>query len=67
MMVNLRPKDLGLLDCIVEECDERFSEEQQVEILGIVQEVLGGEEEDEEEGKGMNGVLEEHGEREGRR
>ncbi|MCJ1473724.1 hypothetical protein MMC13_002375 [Lambiella insularis] len=42
MVLNLRPRDLGLLDCVVEECDERFSEEQQEAILRIVGEVLGG-------------------------
>lgn len=41
MTLNLRPQDLGLLDCVVEECDLRFTEEQQEQILGIVAEVLG--------------------------
>jgi hypothetical protein len=41
MMLNLRPQDLGLLDCVVEECDLRFSEEQQEQILAIIAGVLG--------------------------
>ena len=44
MILNLRPQDLGLLDCVVEECDERFNEAQQKEILGIIREVLGSDE-----------------------
>lgn len=43
MIVNLRPENLGLLDCVVEECDERFTSEQQDEIVGIVGDVLGRE------------------------
>ena len=42
MILNLRPMDMGLLDCVIEECDERFSAGQQGAILGIVAEVLGG-------------------------
>ena len=42
MIVNLRPRDLALLDCIVEERDERFTEQDQERILEIVGEVLGG-------------------------
>ena len=45
MMINLRPSDLGLLDCVIEECDLRFTEEQQVEMLEIVGSVLGRKEE----------------------
>lgn len=41
MIVNLRPGDLGLLDCVVEECDLRFSEEEQEGVLGVVGGVLG--------------------------
>lgn len=43
MIVNLRPENLGLLDCVVEECDERFSSEQQDEIVKIIGDVLGRE------------------------
>ena len=42
MVLNLRPLDMGLLDCVVEECDERFVEREQEEILGVVRRVLGG-------------------------
>lgn len=61
MIANLRPESLGLLDCVVEECDERFGAERQDEILGIVGDVLGREGEGEGEGgegvdgDGMNG------------
>ena len=41
MILNLKPTDLGLLDCIVEECDERFSGEQQEQLLQIIEEVFG--------------------------
>ena len=50
MIVNLRPRDLALLDCIIEECDERFTEQEQEKILEIVGEVLGGEGEEEVNG-----------------
>lgn len=60
MIVNLRPESLGLLDCVVEECDERFSTEQQDEIVRIVGDVLGREGDDGVEnganGHGSNGV-----------
>lgn len=36
MIVNLRPEELGLLDCVVEECDERFSDAEQGEMLRVV-------------------------------
>ena len=42
MIVNLRPRDPGLLDVIVEEIDDRFSGEQQAEMLKIIGEELGG-------------------------
>lgn len=41
MILNLQPRDLGLLDCVVEECDLRFGEEEQERILAVVEEVLG--------------------------
>ena len=50
MIVNLRPRDLALLDCIVEECDERFTEQDQERILEIVGEVLGGDKEEDVNG-----------------
>ena len=42
MVVNLRPGDVGFLDCVVEECDERFSEGVQGDILRVVEEGFGG-------------------------
>lgn len=58
-ILNLRPQELGLLDCVVEECDLRLSEEEQEEILRIVAEVLGkdksaGDEDDAEDINGIN-------------
>ena len=44
MMLNLRPKELGLLDCVVEECDMRLKEEQQEGILECIRRVRGGQE-----------------------
>ncbi|KAL9602669.1 MAG: hypothetical protein Q9219_001659 [cf. Caloplaca sp. 3 TL-2023] len=41
MMLNLRPKELGLLDCVVEECDMRLTEEQQEEVLETVRRCMG--------------------------
>ncbi len=58
MMLNLRPQDLGLLDCVVEECDLRFTEEQQEQILAIIAGVLGSTESmnlDEAEASNANG------------
>lgn len=43
MIANLRPDNLGLLDCVVEECDERFTAERQEEIVRVVGDVLGRE------------------------
>ena len=56
MVLNLRPQELTLLDCAVEECDERFTQERQEEILRIVRDVLGGEENGIDGEEGMNGV-----------
>lgn len=42
MMLNLRPKELGLLDCVVEECDLRLEEEEQQQaVLECVARVMG--------------------------
>ena len=48
MICNLRPGEQTLLDCVVEECDERFSSEQQEEILRIVRDALGIKNEEED-------------------
>ncbi len=68
MICNLRPGEQTLLDCVVEECDERFSSEQQEDILRIVRDALGikdGEEEDAVagavEGEGNGDAVEEEG------
>ena len=55
MILNLRPDNLGLFDCVVEECDERFTAEQQDEIVAIIGNILGREERD-ADGEGANGV-----------
>lgn len=36
MVVNERPETVAELDCIIEEMDARFAEDEQTEILGIV-------------------------------
>lgn len=41
MILNLRPEELGLLDCVIEECDERFTAEQQEDILEVIGACLG--------------------------
>jgi len=41
MILNLRPDNAGLLDCVVEELDQRFSEGEQEAILGVISGVLG--------------------------
>lgn len=63
MICNLRPGEQTLLDCVVEECDERFSSEQQEEILRVVRDALGfkKEEEDAVGGAVEGDVVEEEG------
>lgn len=55
MILNLRPDNAGVLDCVVEELDQRFSEGEQEAILGVVREVLGGVEAGEGDGDGPEG------------
>lgn len=56
MICNLRPGEQTLLDCVVEECDERFSSQQQEEILGVVRDALGiGKEEEDAVGGAVEG------------
>lgn len=64
MITNLKPQDLGFLDCVVEECDLRFSQEEQEEILRVVGECLEGEGEGMEvdDVRGVNGGQREDGE-----
>lgn len=40
MIINLAPEELGLLDCLIEECDLRFSDDEQQRILEVVGDVL---------------------------
>ncbi|KAI9846666.1 MAG: hypothetical protein M1837_003721 [Sclerophora amabilis] len=54
MIINLRPSNLTILDTIIEEMDERFTEAEQEEILRLVGEVLGLDEDSE-----INGNYEE--------
>lgn len=58
MILNLRPDSVALLTTIVEDCEQRYSDEQQEGILAAVGDVLGWKEEaDKEEDEGMvNGV-----------
>ena len=42
MLLNVRPGDLGLLDCVIEELDERMTGEKQEEVLRVVSGCLGG-------------------------
>ncbi len=55
MICNLRPGEQTLLDCVVEECDERFSSEQQEEILRIVRDALGIKNEEDAVGVAVEG------------
>lgn len=41
MILNLRPNNVVLLNAIIEEMSERFTEKQQEELVGIITEVLG--------------------------
>lgn len=52
MILNLRPDNAGVLDCVVEELDQRFSEGEQEAILGVVRGVLGAPVGEEGEGEG---------------
>ena len=42
MILNLRPATTAELDVVVEEMDQRFSEEEVERILGVIKGVLGG-------------------------
>lgn len=64
MILNLRPMDMALLDCVIEECGIRFSAEEQEGILTVVGEVLGGVGRGGVDGEGGNGE-EKNGEDEG--
>lgn len=50
MVINLGVRELGLLDCVVEECDERLGEGEQGDLCAVVEGVVGV------SGEGMEGV-----------
>ncbi|XXG97236.1 hypothetical protein Hte_003531 [Hypoxylon texense] len=52
MMFNIRPTSIPVLNTVIEDMEERFSEEKQQEILSIITEVLGQFPEEEENGQG---------------
>ena len=41
-IVNLRPDSVSVLDTVIEEMDARFSDEQQLRLLQIIRDCLGG-------------------------
>jgi uncharacterized membrane-anchored protein YjiN (DUF445 family) len=41
MILNLRPASVAALNTVIEEMAERFSDEQQEEMVAIISEVLG--------------------------
>lgn len=55
MILNLRPNNVVLLNAIIEEMGERFTEEQQEELVAIIIEVLGDFPPQEEEANGAEG------------
>ena len=55
-IINLRPEGLEVLSSIVEELDERFTDEQQEQIIEIVGDVLGRSDENEDEAEVTEGV-----------
>jgi len=44
MILNLRPSSNAVLNTVIEDMEERFSEDEQNAILDIIAEVLGGNE-----------------------
>ncbi len=46
MILNLRPQSVGVLDCVVEELDQRFGEVEQERIVGMIRAVLAFEREE---------------------
>jgi hypothetical protein len=41
MIINLRPASIAVLNTVVEDMAERFTDEQQEEIIGAIAEILG--------------------------
>lgn len=55
MIVNSRPNSLAELDVLVEELEQRLTEEQIDELLALVKECFGGPEEEEGEEMEVDG------------
>ncbi|KUI58647.1 DNA-directed RNA polymerase III subunit rpc9 [Cytospora mali] len=41
MILNVRPENIAILNCLVEDAESRFNEDQQNEMIAIIEEVLG--------------------------
>lgn len=63
MILNLRPTSIPTLNAVVEEMEERFTAEEQEDIVNGIAEILGAFPPSEEEGEGEGGAMEttEHG------
>ncbi|CCH45831.1 DNA-directed RNA polymerase III subunit [Wickerhamomyces ciferrii] len=58
-IINSAPQSLVTLYAVIEECDQRFNEQEIEEILQIIQTHFPQQAEDEEEGEGEDQVMEE--------
>ncbi|KAI1804512.1 HRDC-like protein [Daldinia bambusicola] len=58
MLFNIRPTNIPVLNTIIEDMEDRFTSDEQQEILNIVTEVLGQFPEEPEEGDQGDGVME---------
>lgn len=56
MILNLRPSSNAVLNTVIEDMEERFSEDEQNAILDIIAEVLGGNESRTKGQAGHNGT-----------
>lgn len=56
MILNLRPSSNAVLNTVIEDMEERFSEDEQNAILDIIAEVLGGNESGTKAQAGHNGI-----------
>lgn len=41
MILNVRPENSAILNCLVEDAESRFNEDQQNEMVAIIEEILG--------------------------
>lgn len=41
MILNVRPENVAILNCLVEDAESRFNEDQQNEMVAIIEETLG--------------------------